>query len=293
MSKPAKISVIIPVFNDAAGAMRCLDAISTQSYPMHLIQAVLVDNESTHPVHITNTYPFTFLLKRCTTPGSYAARNVGVAMSDGDIIVFTDADCVPMSDWLSNGVKALHACAPKSIIGGDVLVSEPNPRTGTGLYQYLMGFQQQENIHQRGFSVTANLFCTRKQFLRIGNFDERLLSGGDLEWSARAKAKGFDIGFAKDSIVTTPPRTSLASAIRQARRVAAGRMHLRRIGAHWVDPSQLRHRRKPALSLLAAMRREKISLVDRMRVVTAAAAIKAASIAEIAYLYFGGSAERR
>jgi glycosyltransferase involved in cell wall biosynthesis len=41
-------------------------------------------------------------------PGSYAARNTGIELARGDILAFTDADCLPAADWIEHGLAALQ-----------------------------------------------------------------------------------------------------------------------------------------------------------------------------------------
>src|SRR5690606_21992846 len=123
----------------------------------------------------------------CRTPGSYAARNEAVKAASGSVLAFTDADCEPAPDWISAGVAELQRLSDSSIVGGEVRFAEPAKRSGTALYQMSVGFQQEENIRDRGFSATANLFCSYATFMRIGPFNELLLSGGDREWAWRAR----------------------------------------------------------------------------------------------------------
>lgn len=287
-----RVSVIIPVFNDQNAALICLEALRLQSYPADRVQVLLVDNGSRPPLHVPGTYAFDLHIERCETPGSYAARNAGAKIAAGEVFAFTDADCVPRADWLEQGVAALQAGNGQYVVGGDALITEPKIRSGTALYQYIMGFQLRENIEQKGFSGTGNLFCSREQFQRIGPFDERLFSGGDREWGWRASKLGIGTRHSPFPIVTTPPRTTLAGAIRQARRVAAGRYYLRELGLDWAGPEALRPLRGIAAAATWILKAD-LPYPERLKALLAAVIIKTATIVERVRLRFGGRPERR
>ncbi|WP_353057092.1 glycosyltransferase family A protein [Microbulbifer sp. VAAF005] len=46
---------------------------------------------------------------KCKKPGSYAARNKGVELAEGDWLIFTDADCLPDSKWIA-GIDRAVGC---------------------------------------------------------------------------------------------------------------------------------------------------------------------------------------
>jgi GT2 family glycosyltransferase len=285
------VSVVVPVYDNPEGIASLLDALRGQTYPCFDI--VVVDNGSSPELVIGQEYPFRLQVIRCLTPGSYAARNAGVCMVGGDILAFTDSDCVPAPDWIENGVRALHAGSEQVAIGGEIRINEPSTRTGVGLYQYASGFQQQENIERRGFAATANLFCTAEQFRKVGPFDERLFSGADREWAWRASTHGYEIQFCHDACVATAPRTSLRAAIRQARRVAAGRRSLASLGLTKIGAHGLAPHRTPLESLRWILARSQFSRWDRIRILAAAITIKGASVLEEFRLCLGFNPERQ
>src|SRR5690606_316459 len=144
----------------------------------------------------------------------------------GDVYAFIDADCRPEISWVAEGVRHLISTAPTGIAGGEVIMLPPSRRNGISLYQYETGFLQRENIERKRFSATANMFCWKHQFELVGGFDSSLFSGADREWGLRASARGFRIEYCPRAQVHTSPRSTLQGAIRQARRVTAGRMQL-------------------------------------------------------------------
>jgi hypothetical protein len=149
-----------------------------------------------------------------------------VARATGRLIAFTDADCRPRPAWLEEGVKAIGQREGRVVVGGEVLLEHSTRETAVSLYQSICGFQQQDNIESKRFSVTANIFVPRDIFAEVGPFAETLFSGGDREWCWRAGESGVAVVFAPLAIVDTTPRSTLKSAITQARRVAAGRRSL-------------------------------------------------------------------
>lgn len=283
--------IVVPVFNDATGLAGLLDALRDQTYPA--FDVIVVDNGSVPPLEPPGNVAVRTRFVRCEKPGSYAARNAGAELADAEVLVFTDADCLPAPDWLDAGVRALREYGPGAVVGGAVEFRDPPRRSGAALYQSIVGFQQRENIEARGFTATANLFCSRETFQMVGPFDEDLLSGGDREWCWRAIACGSSIHYAAGAVVRTQPRTSLAASIRQARRVAAGRSRLRVRPAKAAPPAGLAPHRGALESVGWILRHPDLALMERLRVLCVAIAIRFAAQAELLRIRLGGQAERR
>lgn len=111
------ISVVVPFYNAEKYIEKCAEALLTQSYPTTRYEIIMVDNNSTdRSVDLIKKYPRIKLLSQ-QKQGSYAARNQGVAASKGTILAFTDADCVPSSDWLQKTRAALHTIGTKRASG--------------------------------------------------------------------------------------------------------------------------------------------------------------------------------
>ncbi|MGY0652268.1 glycosyltransferase [Luteimonas sp. A537] len=293
MRTPQLTSVIIPVFNDVAGVARTLEGLSRQSWPVDLIEVIVVDNGSQHPVRLHSEHPFHVKVIRCQTPGSYAARNAGAAVAQGDVLAFTDADCVPCEHWLERGIASLDAGEGKWAVGGDVIFAPQDSPTGVALYQMVTGFGQEGNIRDKGFSATANLFCTRDQFKTVGPFDERLLSGGDREWAWRANTHQIDMTYQPDAVVYTEPRSSLHGAIRQGRRVVAGRAGLRKLGLAHIGDAAVAKQRSSLQSAIWILKNRQLGYWDRLRILTVATFIHGAAVFEGVRLRLGGKPERR
>ena len=103
------VSVIIPVYNDAERLKLCLDALARQTYPGDRYEVIVVDNGSQQdPELVTSRYEQVTLAHEACR-GSYAARNTGLALARGDVLAFTNSDCIPAADWIEHGVARLGA----------------------------------------------------------------------------------------------------------------------------------------------------------------------------------------
>jgi glycosyltransferase involved in cell wall biosynthesis len=288
------VSIIIPVYNDQSGLSNCLRALENQSLPYQQFEVIVVDNASQPKMKLTNKAELNCILEDSEKPGSYAARNVGLQIANGEVIAFLDADCLPEEDWLKQGLAAVQSAPLKTLVGGEVKLTASKKPTAIEIYQCLTGFGQQNNIEQQSFSATASLFVRREQALLIGEFNEDLLSGGDLEWSWRARALGFNIKFSPDTQVTTAPRKSLSAAIKQARRVAGGRYHFKKLCTPDSpgDHADLAPRRGAWEATKWLLTHKDLSLKDRSRVFSVAITLKLIQMIETFRLIKGAPPER-
>lgn len=220
------VSVIIPVYNDAAGLARCLAALAEQTLPRERFEVLVVDNGGTADLAgALDAFPQASLLHE-TNPGSYAARNVGISFSRGDVLAFTDADCTPHRMWLENALRRLEQGARDVILGGGIRVYPKDPRRPTHAEQYdlALAFPQEFYVKIRGYSVTANLVTTRRVFDHAGPFNAKMMSGGDKEWCQRAVGQGFKLVYADDVLVSHPARATVGELIKKRRRQVGGQL---------------------------------------------------------------------
>lgn len=288
-----KVSVVIPVFEDQAGINACLTGIASQTYPAHKIEVIIVDNLSSPPIVAPDAFAQVARIVICKIPGSYAARNVGVAETTGSIIALIDADCTPSEDWLAEGVASLLKRDADCIIGGDVRLVPSSQPTAVEMYQSIVGFMQCENINELGFGATANMFFPRRLIDDIGSFAEELLSGGDRDWCWRAASAGYPIYYCKDAIVSTSPRASLSSAIRQVRRIAGGRLQMQRENRSTYTTRGLAPVRTALGGAKWILTHPDLTWWGRIKILAVAVILKLSHLMETLRLKLGGTPERR
>jgi glycosyltransferase involved in cell wall biosynthesis len=237
VQKPAKplVTVIIPVFNDAERLKLCLAALAAQTYPKALTEVIVVDNGSEdgdQVKHLVEQFakPEGFgnglraIAVKEPTPGSYAARNRGIALARGEVLAFTDADCIPTTDWIEQGVSYLLANPGCGLVAGEITLFFRNPQrpTPVELFEKITTFDQKKFVENRRFGATANLFTTRKVIDRIGLFNTNLKSGGDVEWGQRVAALGYPQIYAEHAQVSHPARYSFRQLYQRTLRLVGG-----------------------------------------------------------------------
>jgi len=238
VSGGVRVSVVIPARDAAATIGGCLDRLAAQTGgPAY--ELIVVDDRSTdETATVARNHPSGLRVVAGAGRGSYAARNAGAAVAAGEILAFTDADCLPAPGWLAAGVRALDE-AGVDLVGGRLVITG-GPRTGPARYDRGSYLQQQQFVAEQGFAATANLLVRRSVFDRLGGFDAGLHSGGDVEFGGRATAAGLRLAYAPDAVVEHPPRASYRELWQLHRRLGAGWAALARRGlrpAWWRDPA--------------------------------------------------------
>ena len=93
------ISVIIPTYNEEKNIERCLKAFEKQTITREAFEIIVVDGQSSDRT-TTIAKNFADRVIQQVSKGVGGARNDGVQIAKGDIIVTTDADCIPYAEWL-------------------------------------------------------------------------------------------------------------------------------------------------------------------------------------------------
>ncbi len=224
------VSVIVPVFNDGQRLGICLEALEHQTYSEDLYSVVVVDNGSddAHAIKKIVTNFNRFRYEHESLPGSYAARNKGVSVAKGDIIAFTDADCIPAQDWIEHGVKALLETPNCGLVAGKIenVFSDPQNLTAVELYESIMAFPQREFLEKYRYGATANVFTFRSVIETVGGFNASLKSSGDVEWGQRVFSYGYRQLYGERVCVAHPARASFRQLYSRTVRHAGGRYDL-------------------------------------------------------------------
>jgi colanic acid/amylovoran biosynthesis glycosyltransferase len=214
------VGVIVPVRADPTGLDVVLLRVANQDYPAErtlVVVAVDGGDEETAAVARRHGARVVSLLPAA---GSYAARNRAIdeLPDDVDVVVFTDADCIPAPGWLSGHVAALESA---DMSGGAVHVtmsSRPHPAEFVDRIRHL---QQHSYVTRQSYAATANL-AVRRDVLRRLRFDGTLQTGGDVDFGQRAVAHGFHLVYSASASVDHPARETPAALWRKIDRICTG-----------------------------------------------------------------------
>ncbi len=245
MSAPT-VSVIVPHYNDLESLDICLAALAGQTYPFSEMEIIVADNASSVGLKaVQQCAGDRARVILAMEQGAGPARNAGVKASNGRLLAFTDSDCVPEPEWLENGITALDS---SDIVGGrvDVLVKPDQQMTGPEAFEMIFAFNNKSYIEQKGFTGSGNLFCPREIFDSVGPF--RAAVSEDVDWSRRARARGFQISYEHGAGVGHPARATWDELVGKWRRVnresyllmrAKSWGWLRWIGLTWLLPASV------------------------------------------------------
>jgi GT2 family glycosyltransferase len=202
-----RISVVIPHLNQHEFLSRCLASLASGTRRPD--EVIVVDNGSRAlPEAICAAHGARLLTE--AEPGPGPARNLGVAVSSGDILAFIDADCIADPGWLA-AAEAAMADPSATILGGDVRVALANPArpTMTESYESLYAYRMDRYIAREGFTGTGNLVVRRTVLDDVGSF-AGIGVAEDRDWGHRATAKGYRIRFVPQMRAYHPARQSIA-----------------------------------------------------------------------------------
>jgi glycosyltransferase involved in cell wall biosynthesis len=291
-----EISVIIPFRNMTDSLRHCLQCLKRQTYPSENFEIIAVDNDSSEEL---DPIKREFSRVRWLTesgPSSYAARNCGVRHAQGEIIAFTDADCLPAPNWLFEAAQALRT-SDATIIGGKIELLNPPARSLNSyeLFEAKMFdmANQRRVVEQLGFAVTANLVTYRRTFEKVGLFDSSLKSSGDREWVQRAVGHGESLLYRDSVLVHHPRRSSFIDVSRKIRRLKGGRIALarkRKSRAEMMRAAVTFSLLDLRLYRLLGVKR--VGVIDRIRLWTIAFAMGLIGTLETARVLLGGEPSR-
>jgi glycosyltransferase involved in cell wall biosynthesis len=171
------VSIVVATRNRSRFLPYLFEALEKQDYPADKVEVIMVDDGSVDDTqHVIESWmdrlPFPLIALRQENRGAAAARNIGVARARGDVIAFTDSDCVPNRQWLRSGARGLG-------LGATIVCGPIDPRRLDGTH-WLFNAQMNPVTSDTGFYPTANLFVKRTAFEAEGGFREDVAGWGGL-----------------------------------------------------------------------------------------------------------------
>ena len=200
LSEYPKVSVVICAYNAERTMEACLESLRNLHYPDY--EVIVVDDGSTDRTGaIADSFEGIHVIHQ-ENKGLSAARNVGIAASPGEIVAFTDSDCVVDPDWLhylvatflQTGLPAVggpNLPPPEdSLVAACVAASPGGPPTCCS------------TTRRPSTSRAATWRSGAKSLDEIGGFDPIYRAAGDdVDVCWRLQNRGYRIGFSPAAMV--------------------------------------------------------------------------------------------
>ena len=172
-----RCSVIVPVHNGAQVIGRCLDSLAHQTIAPRQYEIIVVDDGSTddtasiverwshsHPAHAV-----TLLRQQQTGPAG--ARNLGARAARGSFLLFTDADCRVVHDWVEVFVESFAGSDPPAGLMGTYLSDQESLVARFVQVEFEDRYQRIAAGSQVDLVPTNSAAFRRDVFLAEGGFD--------------------------------------------------------------------------------------------------------------------------
>ena len=213
-----RVSVVLPAYFSDGSIAQCLEAIEAQTFQDFEVVVVNSSPETRTRDIVTSRFPRVIFEQSTTRLLPHAARNVGVSLARGDLLVFTDPDCLPHPEWLESLVHA-------SAAGWPVVQGSVEPKKGSYIergvnlckrFALLKGVPP----YTPWIVSTLNVCYSRKAWQAAGPLDGDLFCGDALlGW--RAAALGLKARFEPNAVIESIHDATFSGLIRE--RYARGR----------------------------------------------------------------------
>lgn len=196
------VSVIIPVHNGAQRVIPAIESLMKLDYPLDKFEIIVIDNASTDNIEevvkkmaspFKGSLRYVFEAKK----GLSHARNKGIEEARGDIISFTDDDCVADRNWLKEVAQTFKDQGAHAVLGR-IILSTPIPKDAW----YPEWFIRERFAHvdygdrvkqlDGESMVGANMSYRRELFEKYGRFNSNPIFHlcDDSEFSSRISKNG-------------------------------------------------------------------------------------------------------
>jgi len=211
-----RVSVVVCAYNAERTIDRCLASLAVLNYPNYEV-IVVNDGSGDRTLDIAESYSFCRIISQ-PNKGLGFARNVGAEAATGEIVAYTDSDCVADPDWLSYLVAKMEssnlaACGgPNFPPPEDALVPAVVTVAPGGPTHVLISDEVAEHI------AGCNMAFRREVLMRLGGFDPIYRAAGDdIDICWRFQDAGHVIGFSPAAVVWHFRRNTVSAYCNQQR----------------------------------------------------------------------------
>ncbi len=211
-----RVSVVVCAYNAERTMDACLASLAALNYPDYEV-IVVNDGSRDRTLEIAERYSYCRIISQ-PNKGLSVARNVGAEAATGEIVAYTDSDCVADPDWLTYLVAKMEASGVAACGGPnfpppeDSLVPAAVAVAPGGPTHVLLNDEVAEHI------AGCNMAFRRDVLLDLGGFDPVYRAAGDdVDICWRFQDAGYVIGFSPAAIVWHFRRNTVKAYCNQQR----------------------------------------------------------------------------
>ena len=193
-----KCSIVVPVYNGQATIGRCVDSLLKQSMRDDSLEILVVDDASTdETLSILSRYPDIRIVRQPRNMGPAAARNRGALEASGEIIVFTDADCIAAPDWVDQMTSSYDSDPRLVGVKGTYRTQQHEITARFVQLEYEGKYDKMAKADTIDFIDTYSAAYRRSIFLEMGGFDTGfpVACAEDVDLSYRMALEGYRMVF--------------------------------------------------------------------------------------------------
>ncbi|ASU82621.1 hypothetical protein CDO52_07335 [Nocardiopsis gilva YIM 90087] len=212
------VSVVVPAYGNAEKLGLVLAALAAQTYPPHLLEAVVVDDGTDPPLSLPEIRPTTTRIVRPNSGvwGPSHAVNAGVAASDGEVVLRLDSDMLVYRDHVESQLRWHHLADYLGVLGHKRFVNHaPGKLAPQHIYEAVRHGRAAElfkrdmggelwiekildrtdtlrSAGHRAYQVFTGATCSMRRdlFNAVGGMDATLVLGEDVELGYRLAQAG-------------------------------------------------------------------------------------------------------
>lgn len=211
--RPLMASVVIPAYNQADTIRECVEALQHQTVSRSCYEIIVVDDGSTDDTGRIAQEAGAQVVGQARGRLA-AARNAGIRAARGEIVCFTDGDCIPRPDWLAQltttlrkpdiiGCKGVYATRQTELLARFVQI------------EYEDKYDRLRTQRRIDFIDTYCAAYRREVLLANNGFDETFPHLEDQELSFRLATRGYQMVFQPGAVVYHGHPTGLAEYFRK------------------------------------------------------------------------------
>jgi cellulose synthase/poly-beta-1,6-N-acetylglucosamine synthase-like glycosyltransferase len=218
---PRSVTVVVPVRNGELTIQPLLESLQRLDYDRNKVEVIVVDGNSTDKTQeIVKKYPVKLIVEK--KKGLNLARNTGIKCSKGEIVAFTDSDCIVPPNWITKIVENFKD--PKvSCVGGSAkaldsdFISQYADNSIVRLMPFFTKREELEKVkpffrHPAG----CNMAFRRKVAEEVGYFDEQIQYGFDeVEFADRICRAGYKMVLDPGVLVWHKHRSTFREFLKQ------------------------------------------------------------------------------